>query len=188
MAYGSSYGRQKRKPIYDEKLGLPPTEEQNEKMEKQAKNVVTYWIEQSDKSRYELFTKIKNKGITDEIANKVLDKYEKLNYINDKRYAENFVYSKQTYDKLGAKAIGFKLRTKGVAQEIIDEVLLTIDVDEEYENAKNIALKKARSTTKLDNNKRIQQIAGMLARKGYSGSMIFNLAKEAIAEIDSEEN
>lgn len=185
MAF-NSYGKKKRKPIYDETLGEPPTEEQIEKMTKQAKNVAYYWIDQTDKSRFELFTKIKNKGITDEVANSVLDKMEEAGYIDDSRFAENFVYSKQKYEKLGARGIGYKLKLKGVEQDIIDVALASIEEEDEEENAKLVALKKARSTQKLDMNKRIQQIAGMLARKGYSGSMIFRIAKEAIEEADAE--
>lgn len=185
MAF-NTYGKKKKPPIYDESLGEPPTDEQLEKMAKQAKNVAYYWVDQAEKSRHELFTKIKNKGITDDIANEVLDKMEELGYLDDNRFAENFVYSKQTYDKLGARAITYKLKLKGVPQDIIDAALAGIDEESEEENAKLIALRKARVNKKLDTNKRIQQIAGMLARKGYSGSMIFRLAKEAVEEVDSE--
>lgn len=182
----SSYGRKKRKPIYDASSGVPPTEEQNEKMLKQAKNVANYWIDQADKSRYELFTKIKNKGITDEIANQVLDRLEELNYINDERFAENFVYSKRTYEKLGTKAISYKLKLKGISQDIIDNVLADVDEEQEDENAKEIALRKARTNKRYEYNKRLQQIAGLLARRGYSGGAIFRIAKEAIEEADNE--
>lgn len=187
MAF-NTYGKKKKPPIYDENLGEPPTPDQIEKMLKQAKNVAYYWVDQSEKSRHELFTKIKNKGITDDVANEVLDRMEELGYLDDARFAENFVYSKQTYDKLGSKAIMYKLKLKGVPQDIIDAALSNIDEETEEEAAKLIALRKAKLNKKLDTNKRIQQIAGMLARKGYSGSMIFRLAKEAVQEVDAEGN
>jgi regulatory protein len=179
----------KRKPIYDETLGEPPTEDQIERMKKQANNVVTYWMDQSEKTRHELFTKIKNKGITDDVANEILAKYEELGYIDDKKFAENFIYSKQKYEKLGKRSIGYKLKFKGVAQEIIDEALLDVDEEEEEDNARLLLERKMRSTKKLEPHKRITNLASMLARKGYSSSVAFKLAKEAVeAERLEEEN
>ena len=174
--------KNKRKPIYDESLGLPPTEEQIEKMEKQAKNVAYYWVDQAEKSRKELFDKIKNKGITDDIANELLDKMEELDYVNDTRFAENFVYSKQQYDKLGKRAISFKLKTKGVAQDIIDTVLADVVDEDEEENARLLIERKLFGTRNLDDQKRLTRLASLLARKGYSTSMAFRLVKELIAE------
>jgi regulatory protein len=178
--------KKKRKPIYDVNSGVPPTDEENEKMERQAKNVTEYWLGQSDRSRKELFDKIKNKGITDEIANKVLNYYEERDYINDERFANQFVHSKTTYEKLGKRAIAFKLREKGVDADLIASAIDEIDEENEEEQARELALRKARSNRRYEYQKRVQQIAGLLSRRGYSGSLIFRLAKEAIEEIDAE--
>jgi regulatory protein len=178
--------KKKRKPIYDPETGLPPTEEEIEKMERQAKNVAEYWLGAADRSRKELFTKIKNKGIIDEIANKVLDEYEEKGYIDDERYANQFVHSKTHYEKLGKRSIAFKLREKGVDSDIIEAAISEIDEELEEEQAKELAVRKARTNRRYDNQKRVQQIAGLLSRRGYSGSLIFRLAKEAIEEVDAE--
>lgn len=184
MAYPQ---KKQRKPIYDASLGEPPTEEENAKMEKQAKNVVDYWLGTGDRSRKELYDKIKKKGITDEVAEKVLAYYEELDYINDERFAENFVYSKSHYEKLGARTIAFKLKQKGVDEEYIRAAVATLDDEEQEEQAKELALRKARTNKRYDNQKRVQQIAGLLSRKGYSGSIIFRLAKEAIDEVAADD-
>lgn len=178
--------KKKRKPIYDAESGVPPTDEEIEKMERQAKNVAEYWLGISDRSRKELFTKIKAKGITDEVANKVLDYYEERDYINDERFAHSFVYSKTTYDKLGKRSIAYKLREKGVDPDLIEAAIAEIDDEHEEEQAKELALRKAKTNRRYDNQKRVQQIAGLLSRRGYSGSLIFRLAKEAIEEVDAE--
>lgn len=178
--------RKKRKPIYDPSLGLPPTDEQNTAMLKQAKNVANWWLEQYDKSRKEIFDKIKNKGITDEIANQVLDEYEKLGYINDKRFAENFIYSKTTYEKLGKQAIKYKLMQKGVPQNLIEEALNEIEDETLEQNAELLAERKLRSTAKLDPYKRVQNIANHLMRKGYNGSVAFRVAKKAVEKEAQE--
>jgi regulatory protein len=163
--------KKKRKPIYDVNSGVPPTDEENEKMERQAKNVTEYWLGQSDRSRK---------------ANKVLNYYEERDYINDERFANQFVHSKTTYEKLGKRAIAFKLREKGVDADLIASAIDEIDEENEEEQARELALRKARSNRRYEYQKRVQQIAGLLSRRGYSGSLIFRLAKEAIEEIDAE--
>lgn len=181
-----AFYRKQRKPIYDKDSGVPPTEDEVQRMRKQAKNVVEYWLAQAAKSRFELRTKILNKGITVEVAELVLDEYVERGFINDEDFAEQFVYSKVTYDKLGKRTIAFKLREKGISQDIIDSAVAHIDDEDEFEQALDIAVRKARRNGHLEAHKRVQQIAGMIARKGYSGSVAFKAAKEAIAAVDEE--
>jgi regulatory protein len=187
MTYSNSRGKPKRKPIYDESTGVPPTDDQNERMMKQAKNVCYYWLGAAEKTRKQLFDKVKNKGITDDIANQLLDELEENNSISDDRYAENFVYSKLTYEKLGKQAIGFKLRTKGIDQNIIDRVLSEIGDEESEENARILARKRVYPTRNMEKNKRLQNIASFLARRGYGGSLAFKVAKEELAAAALEE-
>ncbi len=180
------YGKKKRKPIYDASLGEPPTEKQIEGMTAQATRVVEYWLNYRDHSREELRQKIVRKGITDDIADKVLAKYEDLDYINDQRFAEFYAESRIRENKHGKQSVRYQLRQKGVDSEYIEQALSMIDEEDELELAKEIALKKARSNQKLEKQKRLQQIVGLLARRGFSGN-VYSIAQEAIQEADSEE-
>lgn len=176
----------KRKPIYDENSGEPPTEDQIQAMTAQAKRVAEYWLATRDHSRKEIFEKIKRKGITNDVADKVLDHYEDLGWINDANFAENFVNSKVQYEKYGRQALTYKLREKGINQDIIDDVLeRMIEPETEEENARALALKKAKTTTRVERQKRVNQIVGMLVRKGHS-SNVWKIAQEAIDEVDAE--
>lgn len=177
--------KRKRKPIYDETSGEPPTEDQVVAMTAQAKRVAEYWLATRDHSRKELYEKIKRKGITDDVADLVLDSYEEMGWVNDENFAENFVRSKMRYERYGSQAIKYKLREKGVSQDIIEKVLEEVEPETEEENAKAIALKKALSTQKVEKQKRVNQIVGMLVRKGYS-SNVWKIAQEAIEEADSD--
>lgn len=186
MSYSSYGNKKKRKPIYDETLGEPPTEDQIVAMTKQAKNVANWWLEQSQKSRKEIFDKIKNKDITDDVANQVLDDYEERGYIDDRKFAESFIYSKTTYEKLGKQAIKYKLIQKGVASHIIEETLAEVEDEALEENARLLAERKLKSTVKYEPYKRVQNIAAHLMRKGYNGGLAFKLAKEVVEEATKE--
>jgi regulatory protein len=179
--------RKKRKPIYDPETGVPPTEEQIAKMRKQAMNVIAYWLNQGDQPRKKMYDKlVDGKGIIPEVADKILDEMEEKGYIDDQRYAENFVESKMRYEKLGAFAIKQKLSLKGIPKDIIDEVTSNIEVEEQEENAMELARKRIYPTRNMEPQKRLQNIAAYLVRRGYNGGVAFRVAKDALTEAKEE--
>ena len=62
------------------------------------------------------------------------------NYINDRDFAEVFVRDKVNLNKYGSQRIRYELISKGVAKEVIDDVLLPSS-DDELETAMELALK-----------------------------------------------
>jgi regulatory protein len=66
---------------------------------------------------------MKRWGLTDEDARKVLVRLQTERFIDDARYAEAFVRDKLNLSGWGAYKIKMALRAKGVAKEIIDEVV-----------------------------------------------------------------
>lgn len=177
--------KKKRKPIYDVDSGVPPTEEQLAKMRKQAQNVIWYWLNQSDQTRKKMFDKlVDGKGMPEDFANTILDEFEEQGYLNDKRYAENFVNSKMTYEKLGLFAIKQKLMLKGVPRDIIDQVTAEVEPEDLEEGAYELARKRINSTRNLEPQKRLQTIASYLVRRGHNGSLAFKAAKQAIQEAE----
>jgi len=184
MNYQKPY-RQKRKPIYDASTGEPPTEQQTEAMKAQAKRVADYWLGVRDYSSQEIYKKIERKGIIPEIIIETIKEYTDKGYLDDHRFAENFVYSKMTYEKYGVSTIRYKLYQKGIDREIVDEVIENINTEELNDNAYQVAYKKALSNRNVPSQKRLQQIVGVLARKGYTND-VFKVAQQAIADVDNE--
>lgn len=66
---------------------------------------------------------MKRWGVADEEAKKVLDRLRAERFIDDSRYAEAFVRDKLNLSGWGAYKIKTALRAKGVARDIIDEVV-----------------------------------------------------------------
>ena len=156
-------------------------------MRKQAMNVIAYWLNQGDQPRKKMYDKlVDGKGIIPEVADKILDEMEEKGYIDDQRYAENFVESKMRYEKLGAFAIKQKLSLKGIPKDIIDEVTSNIEVEEQEENAMELARKRIYPTRNMEPQKRLQNIAAYLVRRGYNGGVAFRVAKDALTEAKEE--
>jgi regulatory protein len=161
---------------------IPLTDAEREKLKRRAFNVSYWHLGRSDKTRQEIYLKLKAKDIPADIIEATLESLESDNYLNDKRYTENFTRSKQEYQKMGKRAIGFELKRKGVDSDIISEVLSDVDEDTEYENAKKLVRSKLRSSKDLDAQKRTNRMVSMLARKGYSAGMAFKVVKEVFEE------
>jgi regulatory protein len=178
----------RKQPVpFDESTRESLTEAQINKFKNSLRNSAYYYLERGDKTRKELEDRMKRKvNIPPDLIPGILDELERDGYIDDARYAQNFIYSRTEYRKQGKSVIRMDLMRKGVDREIIDFALEGWDTEEEAERAQELIAKKIRTTRGMDRTKRNQQIIGMLARKGYGGN-VFGLVSDAIREAEAEE-
>ena len=65
----------------------------------------------------------------------------------------------------------------------MQEALGEISQEEEYESAMKLATKKYRSLQREDRDTQIRRLVGLLARKGYSSSLCYRVAKEIVSDL-----
>ncbi len=132
------------------------------------------------RSRAELYAHLIKRGTDGAIAESVLDQLELQGFLNDLDFAHQWAESRQRQKKMSKRVISTELRAKGVAQDIIDEVIHGIDDETEYQLAFAIAERKFRSCAHLEPEKIYSRLSGALARKGFSGSMSSRIIRELI--------
>ncbi|WP_188835282.1 regulatory protein RecX [Flexivirga endophytica] len=147
-----------------------------------ARTIALRQLTSAPRSRKQLADKLRERGCDDDIAATVLDRLEEVGLVDDAAYAATLIQSQQTRRGLGRQGISQELRRKGVASEVIDEQLESIDDDDERERAQALVDKKLRSMHGLDATVQARRLAGMLARKGYSSSIAWSVIREAIAD------
>jgi hypothetical protein len=76
------------------------------------------------KSRGELLTLLKKRGIEEEVANAVLFRLQEQGFINDYEFARYWSESRQRTKKVSKRIIAGELRSKGIADEIIEAISL----------------------------------------------------------------
>jgi len=164
---------------------LPIPEQDSEEIDQNqiAKQVLLRRLSNAPRTRKELAQDLKNKKIEADIAQVALDRFEELGLINDQTYSENFVSTTHERRKLGKKALKQQLKSKGVSEEIANQAISQISEDDEFNAALHLALKKFRSIQHDDPQSQIRKIVGLLARKGYSSSLSFQVAKEVINDF-----
>ena len=164
---------------------LPIAEEKNKEIEAAdaAKQVLLRRLSNAPRTRKELAKDLKDKDISDEVANVALDRFEEVGLINDQALASNYVSSQHERKGLGKNALRQQLRAKGVSDDVAQEAISQISDDQEFQAAFALACKKIRSLQKDDAKTQLRKIVGVLARKGYSSNLAFRVAKEVITDL-----
>lgn len=140
-----------------------------------------YTIEEFDKEKTKVFKYIIYKKRTEfEIRNKfksqieenmledIIEYFKEAGYISDMEYIERAINEYISLKNLSIKEIKYKLYTKGINKNLLDEYIQkNYDSLEEYEkkSAQNIKIKKQNSMDE-------QEIKSYLLKKGYKGENI----------------
>jgi regulatory protein len=134
------------------------------------------------RTRAELAEKLMRRGYADDVADRVLSRLTSAGLIDDADFAVQWVQSRHTYAGKGKRALAAELRAKGVSAENAAAALAHIDGDSERSRAAELVAKKLRSESLEDGGiKAARRLVAMLARRGYSQSMAYDVVKLALA-------
>ncbi|HEX5090425.1 MAG TPA: regulatory protein RecX [Nocardioides sp.] len=137
------------------------------------------------RSRQELRTKLASRRVPDEIAERLLDRFEEVGLIDDTAFARTWVSQRQSAGGggkgLARRALAQELRRKGVADETTRAVLDELDPTAEEAAARELVRRKLRTLTRVDDQTATRRLVGMLARKGYSSQLAFSVVRDELA-------
>jgi regulatory protein len=126
-------------------------------------------------SRAEIEAKLKERGSTDEIIQHTIAWLQKNGYVNDQRFAEAYVHSRDQLKPRGEFMLRLELAQKGVSESDISAVLQERKeegaVDEEAQ-ARRLLAAKERQYARLDQNTRKRRQIALLGRHGFSTEVI----------------
>ena len=145
-----------------------------------ARAILLRRLEDQPRSRAELAESLAKKNVPAEVTAALLDRFEEVGLINDAEFARQWVQSRQRTRGLAPRVLAMELRRKGVDDEIISEVLGELDPADAREAAQRLVQKKLRSMASLDDTTRIRRLTSMLARKGYSPQLAFDVVREEL--------
>ncbi len=132
-------------------------------------------------SKYELKLKLLKKSYNKHLINFVLSDLQRLNYLDDREFAKQYINAKLKKKK-GIRLIKLELSKKGVRREIIEEVSAKfLDDPRMKEAAKFLSEKKLKILQRKDQtNLQIKQkLFSFLSNKGFTTELV----KEAINNL-----
>jgi regulatory protein len=132
------------------------------------------------KTRQQLAELLTKRGVPDDAAEVVLDRFTEVGLIDDAAFARAWVSSRQSGRGLARRALSAELRAKGVEPEVAAEAVLAVGDDDERETARRLVDRKVGAMRRLDRATATRRLMGMLARKGYNGGLAAAVIREAL--------
>src|SRR5512144_1226925 len=125
--------------------------ELEDKVLARAKNAAYLLLTYRSRSRAEIVQKLGDKGFECAIIETVVASLERMGYINDRHFAEQWASSRVRLRGYGRRRIELELRNKGVAREAVIEAFSHVfGAETELETARHAAEKKIRTMKFVD--------------------------------------
>lgn len=140
-------------------------------------------LSSAPRTRAELEKDLAKRGADPVVAQQVLDRFEEVGLIDDRTYAQMWVESRHRTKALARSSLRRELIDRGVDRASVDEALVQIDDDSEWQRAREFAHRRVRLRAGEPPAKTMQRLAGQLARKGYPANMCFVVARETLGAI-----
>ncbi|MCL2541274.1 MAG: recombination regulator RecX [Nocardioidaceae bacterium] len=162
--------------------GPDPTENPDAEpdQEEVARKILLDQLTGQARSRHELAQRLARRNVPEDVAERLLDRFEEVGLIDDEAFARAWVESRQRTRGLARTALSQELRRKGIDDDTAREVLGEVDRDDEEETARALVRKRLRTLRGVDEQVAVRRLVGLLARKGYSSGMAFAVVREEL--------
>lgn len=141
---------------------------------KRAKLRAMHLLEDMDRTEAALRDKLRQGLYPEETVDQAVEYVKSFGYLNDARYAENFVRGRQ--GKKSGKEIRAALMQKGLTCEQIDQAFAACCDEEEAQQAEQSAVRRLLQKKRFDpertDEEEMRKIYGYLARKGFSYDVV----------------
>lgn len=139
-----------------------------------------------DRSVYELEERLKQRFSEDE-TNDALAYLKELGYLDDLRFAKNYVQYRNRMRPTGNYLLRFELRKKGICDIFIEQVLNPPDV--QYKLAEVLAEQRLGSLQRYEDLVRRRRLYGLLERRGFPSSVVKSVVRDLLdRDLENEYN
>ena len=132
------------------------------------------------RSRQELADKLAQRNVPEELAERLLDRFEEVGLVDDAAFARDWVEGRHSARGLAPRALAQELRRKGVRDDVAREALSQIGRDDQEATARELVRRKLRSLARFDDATKTRRLVGMLARKGYGQGLAWSVVRDEL--------
>ena len=145
-----------------------------------ARNIGLRLLTAAPRSRRQLADAFERRGVPSDVAGRVLDRFIEVGLLDDAEYARLVVHSQHVDRGLSGRALRFELRKRGIDGELAEAAIGNLTDDDVEARARALLARKLASMAGVDRDTRVRRASGLLARKGYSPSLIARLVREMV--------
>ena len=160
--------------------GGPHPEDEPGDPEQVARSICLRALTGAPKTRQQLADLLAKRGIPDDVAESVLDRFGEVGLIDDAAFARAWVTSRQSGRGLARRALKAELRAKGVDGEVAEEAVALVDDQDEWEAARRLVQRRLPGLRRVDRVTAERRLVGMLARRGYGSGLAGWVVREAL--------
>jgi regulatory protein len=132
-----------------------------------------------ERTQHEVREKLKSWFVPAEESEEIISWLITENFLNEGRYAKQFVGGKFRVKKWGRRKILYALKSKGLSENNIREALKEIDPNDYWETLVSLAEKKRNSALKPESLAMVKKkVSSYLLAKGYEMDLIVEAMRE----------
>lgn len=136
-------------------------------------------IESAPRTRSDVFQHLRSRGIPDDVADAVCDRFVEVGLIDDVAFAHAWVESRFRSKGNAPLRLRSELQRKGVSAEVIEDALAQIEAEALRERAMELALGLAPKYAGQEPATAVRKLAAALSRRGYPGNIVWSVAGDA---------
>ena len=132
------------------------------------------------RSERELSDRLRAAGHDEDAVEAAIARTKELDLVDDAAFARQWVGERSTRKGFGARKLRAELAAKGVASEVIEEAVATLDTDSQLNGAIAFATKQARRLVDLPLPVQAARIRAALLRRGYEDEIASDAVRAAL--------
>lgn len=163
--------------------GSPADLQEDADPEQVARTILLRRLSAAPRTRSELRADLLRRGVPEDVADRVLDRFAEVGLIDDAAYAQLWVDSRQRTRGSARGVLRQELRSKGVSDDDAAVALEGIDDDAERARAVQLVQSRMRSMQRLEPQVRVRRLVSMLMRRGYRQATALSVVTEVLGEL-----
>ena len=145
-----------------------------------ARQICLRLLSVAPRTQAQLADALRRRGVPDEAAASVLERFAEVKLIDDELFARAWVESRHHGRGLAGRALGAELRQRGVDTNDIEAALRQLNPEQELATARELVERRLPGTAGMPVPARMRRLTGVLARKGYPPGLAYRIVREAL--------
>jgi regulatory protein len=142
-----------------------------------------HFISYRPRSMQEVRRNLTEKGVEARVIEAALERLRALGYVDDAAFARFWLENRESFKPLSPAALRQELQQKGVARDVIDEVLTEVDAEDAAYRA---ALTQVRRIRTKDQREFKRKMGAFLQRRGFSFAVARMVIGRLIEELETQ--
>lgn len=129
-------------------------------------------------TKSEIERKLEREGFSTDAIETSVAELIRSGHIRDRKYAENWIVRRQKSNPRGKTLLKRELVDKGIDRETAEQVIATVETEDETKVALEIAQKRAKQYKRLPTHVAKRRLHGFLARRGFGSDIVRHVLEQ----------